>query len=226
MTDPQPEERDELVPLAEPDEHGLITPPPVPPTRPSSGEREPSATIVTARFVPPGQESPSTERGVGEESRPLPMIRSGFPGANTLIIAGAVLTLAAAGFTGYHAPSHAIARVLSTLYDIAIHTGTGVVALMIASIFTDRKFNDVKTGAARMFFLVALLHAIVSTNVPIPTKIDEWILGLLAYVLALWGLFRLPRHDLSVIGITHAGLYLIVKLGPTLDDFIAGAPAA
>lgn len=226
MTDSQPEERDELVPLAEPDEHGLITPPPVPPMRPSSGEREQAATIVSARYMPPGSGPSQTERSVEDESDPLPLIRPGFPGANTLIIAGAVLTLAAASFTGYHAHNHAIARVLSTLYDIAIHSGTGVVALMIASMFTERKFNDVKAGAARMFFLVALLHAIVSTNVPIPTKIDEWILGLFAYVLALWGLFRLPRHDLSVIGITHAGLYLIVKLGPTLDDFIVGAPSA
>ncbi len=224
-SDPTHEERDELVPLAEPGEHGHIRPPdvsPVPPVPPAEAR---TPTVVKDRYVPHGTMlGPEAPQDGDAPTGPLPIIKPGMPGANTLIIAGAMLTLAAATFTGYHAPNHAVARVLSTLYDIAVHSGTGVVALLIASIFTERKFNDIKLGAARMFFMVALLHAIVSTSVPIPTKIDEWILGLLAYVLMLWGLFRLPRHDLSIIGITHAGLYLIVKLGAELDVFAAAAP--
>lgn len=226
--DPAHEERDELVPLAEPDEHGRVRPPDVTPA-PSAGAEILTPTVVTDRYSAPGTKPvppASDASGADEAAIPLPIVKPGFPGPNTLIVAGAILTLSAVGMAGYFAADHVVARGLATLYDIALHTGTGIVAVMIAAVFTERRFNDAKVVAARMFFAVGLLHAVVNTNIPIPTKADEWILGLAAYVLALWGLFRLPRHDLSVIGVTHAGLWLVVKFGAELNAFIASRPAA
>lgn len=226
-TDGAHEERDELVPLAEPDEHGRIRPPDLasaPPAGASSEVR--TSTVVTDRYVAPGSSAPAPPAVALEAVINPPIIKPGFPGSNTLIVAAAILTIAAVGLSGYFAPSQAVVRALATLYDIALHTGTGVVAVLVASIFTERKFNDIKLGASRMYFLVALFYTVFNTNVPIPTKTDELVLAVGVYTLALWGLFRLPRHELSVIGITHAGLWLIVKLGSTLEGFITPPPAA
>lgn len=213
-----PDEHHELVPLAEPDEHGRVqSPPPAPIVQP---------TVVTERYTGPNGAKDQTE---GEPAlaieRPV-LIRPGFPGYRTLLVLGGILTLSAVGLSGYEAKSHEVARALSTLYDIGVHTGTGVVALLIAAIFTERSFNDAKLGASRMFFMVALLYAIVSVNIPIPTTLDQWILGLLAYALALLALFRLPQSDLGIIGLTHFGLWLIVKLGASLEAYIATTSAA
>lgn len=220
------EERDELVPLVEPDEHGRIRPPEIAPA-PKSDADVRTSTVVRDRYASSGTKPASEAAVAGDVVKGSePIVRPGFPGSNALIVIGAILTLGAVGLAGYFAPNHAVARCLSTLYDIAVHTGTGIVALMVAALFTERKFNDPKLGAARMYVLVALLYTIVNTSIPIPTKTDEWILGLCAYILALWGLFRLPRHDLTIIGVTHAGLWLIVKFGATLEAFIAARPAA
>ncbi|MBX3316899.1 MAG: hypothetical protein KF902_08575 [Phycisphaeraceae bacterium] len=221
------EERDELVPLAEPEEHGSIKPPPV--AAAPLGLEVKTPTVVKERYVndasgPAGGTNAAPSASV-ETTQIPPIVRPGFPGPNTLIISAAVLTLGAVGMAGYFAPSHAIARGLATLYDIAVHTGTGIVAVMMAAVFTERRFSEAKLAAARMFFAVSLMHAVVSSNIPIPTKIDEWVLGLSAYALALWGLFRLPRHELTVIGVTHAGLWLIVKFGAELNAFIASRAA-
>ncbi|MBX3360013.1 MAG: hypothetical protein KF705_01030 [Phycisphaeraceae bacterium] len=222
------EERDELVPLAEPEEHGSIKPPPVA-TAPQGVEVR-TPTVVKERYV--GDASGAAVGTNAAATAPAdtteipPIVRPGFPGPNTLIISAGVLTLGAVGMAGYFAPSHAIARGLATLYDIAVHTGTGIVAVMMAAVFTERRFSEAKVASARMFFAVSLLYAVVSSNIPIPTKIDEWVLGLAAYTLALWGLFRLPRHELTVIGVTHAGLWLIVKFGAELNAFIASRAAA
>lgn len=225
------DEKDELVPLAEPEEHGKIRAPDIAPVPPTTIK---TPTVVTERYTG-SREATSTSgprRSSGSASSPssdsegeeLPVIvRPGFPGANPLIVGGAVLTLAAVGLAGYYSPKYPIAQALSALYDIAVHTGTGVVAVLIASMFTERRFNDPKLGAGRMYFMVAALYTVRFTPIPIPTTIDQWILGFIAYALLLLGLFRLPQRDLGIIGLTHFGLWLIVKLGASLEAFIAGA---
>ncbi len=218
---PGADDQHELVPLADPDEHGRIQPPPVSPVPPSVAP----ATVVTERYSGNAGTKPASTVDPAAPSGPPDLIRPGFPGYRTLLVLGGVLTLAAVGLSGYEANSHTVARSLSTLYDIAVHSGTGIVALLIATIFTERRFNDAKLAASRMFFMVALLYAIVSVNIPIPTTIDQWILGLLAYALALLALFRLPQRDLGIIGLTHFGLWLIVKLGASLEAFIASTSA-
>jgi hypothetical protein len=202
-------------------------PPPVAPAPQGIDVRTP--TVVKERYSgsapEPAPETSTSGHVAGESNDPPAIVRPGFPGPNTLIISAGILTLGAVGMAGYFAPSHAIARGLATLYDIAVHTGTGIVAVMIAAVFTERRFSDPKVAAARMFFAVSLFHAVVNCNTPIPTKIDEWALGLAAYALSIWALFRLPRHDMTVIGITHAGLWLIVKFGAELNAFIASRAA-
>lgn len=225
-----PDDHHELVPLVEPDEHGKVRSPDIPSV--PSAVRTP--TIVTERYTGPagaskssGIPSSGTHPHVSDEPAELPVIiKPGFPGANTLIIAGAILTLTAIFLAGYYSPKYPVAQALSALYDIAVHTGTGVVAVLIASIFTERRFNNAKLAAGRMYFMVAALYAVRFTPIPIPTTIDQWILGFAAYALLLLGLFRLPQRDLGIIGLTHFGLWLIVKLGASLEAFIAGAAAS
>lgn len=210
----------ELVPLADADEHGKVQPPPVAPA-PIPPPPAAASPVITEpyRSEPASAEIPAP----ADPSLP-PLILPGFPGASLLIIVGAILTIAAVGLTGYFAPNHTVVRAISTFYDIALHTGTGVVALYIASVFTERRFNDARLGASRIFVAVALLYTVVNIPMPIPLKIEEWILGLAAYGLALWGLFRLSRNDLGLIAVTHAGLWLLVKLGASLQAFMESQP--
>jgi hypothetical protein len=230
----------ELVPLAEPDEHGNVTPPAPTPTHTTSpnlnAPGRPDAdgvvrpTVVTSAYTGPNlPKDPASTAAAGDpasESDDTLLIRPGFPGYRVLFITGGLLTIAAVALTGIYAPNHTVARSLSTLYDIAMHTGTGVAALLIASLFTERKFRevaDVRLGAARMFVMVAALYTVVSIPMPIPLKFEEWILGLAAYGLLLYGLFRLPREDLGIIAGAHVLLWFLVKLGASIAQFIAAS---
>ena len=69
----------------------------------------------------------------------------------------------------------------------------------------------------REFFYKGGLKEFVShLNVPIPGRFDELLLGALAYMLVLWGTFRLGRTSLAILAGSHFILWLIVYIGNML----------
>jgi hypothetical protein len=146
---------------------------------------------------------------------------------------GAVLTIAAAVLAVVYAPSVPWAYVLLTLYRAAIHTATGVGAMIIAALLLGRTLGSFEGAAARMFMAVSAFLAVFSFALSLKSGEQTFVRGA-AYAgmllvaagayfgaLVLW--FRLTARDCAVIAACHFGLALFVSLGNMLTGFIGGA---
>lgn len=139
---------------------------------------------------------------------------------------GAVVTLTAAIFAGVYADTdqHIWALVLITIYWAALHTATGVGAIVVTGLLLGRPIGHFEGAAARMFMAVSLFLIVFRLNIPIPLHFEETILGAVAYFAALVVAFRLAPRDAAVVGGAHFCLALLVSLGSTLSGAIqAGA---
>lgn len=142
-------------------------------------------------------------------------------------IAGGLLLLGAVIVTGITTTSgRALIPPLITLYEGIVHTGTGVVAVLVASRFAERRVNRVELIAARMLVIVSAFLIVSNLNIPIPGRIDEFLLGAGAYYLALMLLFRLPRFETGLIGGIHFCLWVLMKIGAFMYEVNRAAPAA
>jgi hypothetical protein len=137
--------------------------------------------------------------------------------------------------TGINAPvggMNTVFRILLTIYNTLIHTGTGVCAVYVASRLLENRFGNAELAAGRMFAAVAALLLVANLGIPIfgPSwpRASELALFLLAigvylamvaWTFALWDRSRL----FFVVGF-HALFWLIVQLGMGLQSLIASAP--
>jgi hypothetical protein len=144
--------------------------------------------------------------------------------------AGGVLLIAALIATGVNAPNRAVLRILLVLYNVLLHTGTGVVAVYLAATLLERRVRFVETVAARMLVAVSAMALLISTQIRIfppkyDTKAEEIVLGLAAYGLIVAASFNLWKRlpFLYVVG-CHFALWLIVQLGMALSEAVAAAP--
>lgn len=143
-------------------------------------------------------------------------------------IIGGLVTLTAAVLAGVYADYTVWAYVLITIYRAALHTGTGVGALIITALLLGRKVGSFEGAAARMFMCVSLFLVVYSLSIPItPGKLEESALGAAAYFGGLVVAFRLPPRDAAVVGGSHFGVALLLWLGGLLSSAIqAGAVSA
>ncbi|HRQ71682.1 MAG TPA: hypothetical protein PLU35_01500 [Phycisphaerales bacterium] len=164
---------------------------------------------------------PKTAKARPEDEKPkerldfvLPM-----PGGWKLpAILGAVALVAALVFNGLNTPFRPTAlSVVKTLYETLMHTGTGVAAVMVASLLTERRFSRFEQAAGRMFLAVSAFALVVNLNVPIPGRIDEFALAAVAYAGVVWSFFRLPPRETLILMACHFGLWLAVAAGGLLS---------
>lgn len=141
-------------------------------------------------------------------------------------IIGAVAMLTAAVFSGIHAEHTHWAYVIRTIYWAALHTATGVGALVVGAILLERTPGSYEGIAARMLLVVSLFLVVFSLDIPIPTRIDETILAAAAYFGGLILLFRLSPKDGGVVAGLHFGIALLVTLGNMLSSVIGAGGLA
>jgi hypothetical protein len=117
---------------------------------------------------------------------------------------GAFVTLTAAIFAGVYAePDQRIwAIVLITVYWAALHTATGVGAIVVTGLLLGRPIGHFEGAAARMFMVVALFLVVFRLDIPIPLHFEESILATAAYFGGLVVAFRLAPRDAVVVGHT------------------------
>lgn len=145
--------------------------------------------------------------------------------AKTLGIIGGVLLVLAVVVTSIATKSsRPLIPPLITLYEGIVHTGTGVVAVLVAARFAERRVNRVDLIAARMLVLVSIFLAIKNTNIPIPGRIEEPLVAAAVYYGVLLVLFRLPRFETGLIGGTHFCLWVLSMLGQIMYEVNAAAP--
>ena len=141
-------------------------------------------------------------------------------------VIGCLLLITAAIFSGVYAEHSYWAYVLRTVYWAALHTATGVGAVVIAAILLGRKPGPLDGAAARMFMVVTMFLVIFSLDIPIPTRIEETLLAAAAYFGGLVVAFKLAPKDAAVVGGAHFGLALLVALGSTLSAVISAGGVA
>ncbi|MEZ6233981.1 MAG: hypothetical protein R3B68_07305 [Phycisphaerales bacterium] len=142
-------------------------------------------------------------------------------------IAGGVLLVTAVVITAVtNTSARALIPPLITLYEGILHTGTGVVAAIVAARFAERRVNRLDLVAARMLVLVSLFLSIQNLNIPIPLKIEEHLLAAGAYYAGVLVLFRLPKWETGLIAGTHFILWVLMMIGSLMYEVNRAAPAA
>ncbi len=187
-------------------------------------DRDPAVDAVikgTVRIVE------DDEEGEGE-----PLVKPHWPSPKVLAGAGLLLLLMAAVGAAVNAtppPGDAgafskvgvvVVAVVWVLYNAAVHTGTGLVAVFVAAHFTQRKFGSVEYAAGRMFVAVTGFLVPYSMNMIWQTKLEEIVIASLVYVGLLWVLMRLERSTLQLVMLSHFGIWLIMWIGASLSSAV------
>lgn len=156
--------------------------------------------------------------------------------AQVLATCGVFLTIGALIITGVNERQWGAFVLLGSiaimLYNILLHTCTGVVAVILAAKFTEERFTLLELAAARMFVAVALFYALSSLRLPINlafvASLLAWGSALGVYFGVVWWLFKKDRHGAALIAIAHFLMWLLLQLGPALASWVASGktPAA
>jgi hypothetical protein len=146
-------------------------------------------------------------------------------------VAGAVLLLGALIVAGINAGNHHVFRIALTLYNVLLHTGTGVAAVFIAAYVTNTRVKRPELTAARMFVAVAAFMLIFRLNINFfgpdyrTWRLEELVLASLVYVGLVAGSFRLVRwYPLAILVGAHFVIWLVVQVGMELSAAVAAAP--
>lgn len=159
-------------------------------------------------------------------------VKGGLGDARIWGIVGGVLVASALIATAITTPSRSVAATLLALYSMALHAGTGVVAVYIGAMLSERRVSRVELAAARMLTAVAAFSLVFHLNIrpfgdSLNTgKTEETLLGAAAYLAVVAGTFRLGRRPLLYVVGAHFGLWLIVRLGQELASYVGSAPSA
>lgn len=142
-------------------------------------------------------------------------------------ITGAVVTLVAAVLAGVYADHSIWAYVLITIYWAALHTATGLGALVLSAFLLGRRVGSFEGAAARILLAVSLFLAVYSLKIPLTGgKLEEVVLAAAAYFGGLAVAFRLAPRDAAVIGASHFGVVMLLWLGGLLRSVIITGGAA
>lgn len=158
-------------------------------------------------------------------------VKPGLGGPKVWMVAGTVCLVVALVATGVNAENSTFVRVMLMLYNVLLHTGTGVVALFIAATLLKKRLGNFELAASRMFAAVAVFGMMFSfrfapfSNQGVNSTI-VLILASAAYGLLLATLFGLwKKEPLGYVVGSHFGLWLIVAVGSLMTQFVASHPA-
>jgi hypothetical protein len=183
-------------------------------------DEDPEVEQALAPKAKPASKVKPAPEGEPQDHRPT-LVRPWFDGPKALGVAGGILAITALVTTWVTAPDQPLSRTLLTLYQTAVHTGTGVVAVLVAALFLDLRPGRLDVAAGRMFVAVSAFQIVAHMNIWLETRIVEGALAAILYAAIVAGLFRLWRDKLLVILIAHFGLVLIVQVGMWLSSAVA-----
>lgn len=149
------------------------------------------------------------------------VVRSTMPGLQLCLIIAAGLLLATLLMIGVQGGPHPWLRGAMAVYSTIFHTATGVLAALILCVLVERGFNHPELVAARMLVASAVFHLGLTLQVPIPGRVDEYLLAAGLYGLMVWSLFRLPRQETGLLCAAHLSLWVLVQIGYSLELALA-----
>ena len=166
----------------------------------------------------PSRPAKVKKHGHGEDEQPATAIAgNAWPGWQILVVVGFVLTALALVFAWRGAVDKHFLRTLLALYNIAIFTGLGAVAVFVAALLLGRPFGRIELAASRMFVAVSAYSALFHVSNDQIAHWAGWFIGALGYAVVVWGTFRLKRNDLLIVAGAHFALWLIVYAGMLLS---------
>lgn len=197
---------------AEGDEHA---------TRPTPQAAEGYELAPEPEPVPPAR-SPSTPDSRAEPSasvkasgphvpldRPTPFV-AGFGGIRFTASLLGVLMLATLVVVGVRAGSLGFQQVLvhltSAVLQVAAYGSLGALAAIAAARCVGTRVAEPELFALRMLAATAAYQLLFATGTPIPTRIDDRILGMVGYVTTVWLLFKLNPRETGMVVLWHFGL--------------------
>jgi len=172
-----------------------------------------------------------------EESEAEPFVTPGRGSPRALAIAGGVLSVAAMIAAGMGVPPSGstwlvIASVLLVLYEVVLHTGTGLVAVAVAARISEEPFGGeeaVQLAAARVFVAMAVFELVLHLVGMTPYRLVSilaWPLAGAAYWLVVWLLFNKTKTVALVIVLAQVILWVLVRLGMEIAGWREAALAA
>lgn len=179
--------------------------------------------------------APKRAMAAAPEAPAVPeFVKPGFGEPKHWAIAGGVLLVAAmiaAGVTSQGAGAGQVAlRIVLTVYDSLLSTGTGVVAVFIAARLLEERFGNVELAAGRMFAAVNAFLFIFNLSLRLTgvSFIDETVVLLLAaaaYGLIVAWTFKLwSVIPLAYVAGSHVLLWLVILLGMMLSQMVKPIP--
>lgn len=164
-----------------------------------------------------------------EEKPPEPEKVFSTPGrgdVKVLLAVGGALTVGAMVVAGLKSPPGfvtVVASVVLALYETVLHTGTGLIAVLIAARLADMRPGRLDLATARIFVAFAAfqcLHRISFGEYEVLVMILMYAAALAAY----WGLvmllFRKPRMVGVTVMVAHFLLWMVVMAGVELAKFV------
>jgi hypothetical protein len=172
------------------------------------------------------------EEGPGDEpEEPDLFVEPGRGSPKVLAVAGGIITVAAmilAGVNTTVSGAAIAAAVVLPLYEVLLHTASGVLALFIVSKLVEERFGDPELAAARILVAFALFQLFMAMVIPVPVvgAVLKTVLGLGAYWVAVWWLFRKTPAVTLLIMAAHIALWAFVWIGKVLYEAATPAVAA
>lgn len=164
-----------------------------------------------------------------EPEEPDLFVEPGRGSPKMLTIAGGVITVAAMILAGVNTTAGGAgiaAAVVLPLYEILLHTASGVLALFIVSKLVEERFGNPELAAARILVAFALFQLFMAMVIPVPVVgvVLKVVLGLGAYWVAVWWFFKKTPAVTLLIMAAHIALWTFVSIGKVLYE--AATPVA
>lgn len=178
----------------------------------SNLSKAPAATPAT-----PGPQPHALTEG------PTPFVQ-GFGGIRfTAALLGGLL-LAALVIVGVRAGSLGFQQVLvhlaSAVLQVAAYGALGALAAIAAARCVGTRVAEPELFALRMLSATAAFELLYATGTPIPTRIDDAILGLAGYVTTIWLLFKLSPRETGLVVLWHFGLGSLLWLSMAVSSLV------
>lgn len=156
------------------------------------------------------------------------MVVPGRGDLKTLAIVGGVAALAAAIGAAFNEPiaDKRFFVAVSLVFDIAMHTITGVGAIGLAAAMLGKVLRNFELAGARMLVATALFALGFQLNFNASAHILGLALAGGSYFLAVWFLFRLKSQDTLVVSAFHFALFILLYLYQWIAVWAASAAKA
>jgi len=190
-----------------------------------------SGTAVrTAAEPEPAAEHDAPPAATAMARRPDAPFTQGLGGLRLATILAGVLVLLALIMSGVRAGDTDLTRLMLTLgralLSMAAGGALGTLAVIAAARCVGTRVAEPELFALRMLAAAAAFALLFAIGTPIPSKVDDWMLGVAGYATVVWLLFRLPPKETGLVLLWHGGLIGLLWLqGWMTRELVRSAPA-